>query len=384
MITDPYLLVLNVPLHLHRGEYWADPLWKRDLEAHRVEIAKLRIACPVQNGAPPDMWEALAASDIVVHPLPAMGRLSYLLLPYLIVRLWQAVSSARIVHTGVAGWPFPLGWIAVPIARMRHRFVVIVVESAFWRIPPGVSGSALARAKGFAHEIVSKAVIRRCDIAFFTTDAYRDTLHRGVAGAAHVLPAVWVDDEALIPEERLADRAAARRGRFLFAGRLTAEKGVGILLEAVRQSRVPVDIVGEGEMRDAVLEAQRDDPDLVRLIDPVGYGAPFSALLDGYAAVVVPTISDEQPRIVFDAFARGVPVLASATSGNRQVVEDGRNGLLYAPNDAKALAAALVEAARDPASLQHMGVAALRGAATQTHRAMHATRARAIADALAA
>lgn len=384
MITEPYLLVLNIALHRHQGAYWADPLWRKDLEAHCVEIANLAIACPVRDAPPPQTWERLSTPGITVQPLPPLGRSSYLTWPYLAFRLWQAISRARIVHSGVAGWPFPLGWIAIPLARLRSRFVVLVVESAFWRIPPGVAASPLARWRARFTEAVNRRLARRCDVTFFTTQSYRDTLLGGPTASAHVLPAIWVDAAQLTTPQRLAATADAKGTALLFAGRLTAGKGVGVLLDAIARSRVPVDIMGEGELRDAVATAQAADPALVRLLDPVDYGTAFSAVLDRYAALVVPTISDEQPRIIFDAFARGVPVVASATSGNRQIVDHGRTGLLFAPNDAAALAEALLAAQRDPGALRHMGEDALDSMASRTHAAMHATRARIIADALAA
>ena len=384
MITEPYLLVLNIALYRHQGAYWADPLWRKDLEAHRAEIADLAIACPVHDAMPPDTWEKLSDPGITVHPLPPLGRASYLTWPFLAVRLWQAISRATIVHSGVAGWPFPLGWIATPLARLRRRFVVLVVESAFWRIPPGVSASPLAQARARMTEAVNRRMARWCDITFFTTQSYRDTLLGTPTASAHVLPAVWVDEAQLTTPERLAASAEAKGTALLFAGRLTAGKGVALLLDAIARSGVPVDIMGEGDLRDTVSAAQRADPTLVTLLDPVDYGTAFSTVLDRYAAVIVPTISDEQPRIVFDAFARGVPVVASATTGNRQIVEHERTGLLFEPNDPQALADALLAARRDPARLRRMGEAALASMASQTHAAMHATRAHAIAEALAA
>lgn len=122
---------------------------------------------------------------------------------------------------------------------------------------------------------------------------------------------------------------------------------------------------------------------MVRLLEPASYGAAFSALLDRYAAIVVPTISDEQPRLILAAFSRGLPVLASATSGNLQIVEQARTGLLYEPNDAEARAAVLTTAAADQARLRAMGETALQSMARRTHTAMHAVRAELIAAALA-
>ena len=383
VITEPYLLVLNIALNRFDGVYWADPLWRKDLEAHLAQIADLAIACPVVEAKPPVTWEQVGALGIVVHPLPVMGRQSYLTLPFIAVKLWRAISTVRIVHTGIAGWPYPLGWIAIPIARFRRRFTILVVESAFWRIPPGIEVSPFARMRARLNEVINRALTRYCDVSFFTTQSYRDTLHAGPAETAHVLPAVWVDEDQLITTNQLARLAPTRGNAILFAGRLTEGKGVRILLNAVLRSRVPVDIVGNGELYDVVVRAQNEAPSLFRLLEPASYGTAFSSLLDRYAAIVVPTISDEQPRLIFDAFARGIPVLASATSGNRQIVEQAKTGLLYRPNDAEALAAVLTAAAADPARLRAMGETALQSMALRTHKAMHAVRAGAIAAALA-
>lgn len=383
MIALPYLLVLNVPLHRHDGGYWADPLWKKDLEAHRVEISDLALACPVIDGAPPPDWQRLADNGITIHPLPPMGRLAALLAPVIGARLRRAIAAARIVHIGVAGWPFPLGWLAAPIARAQRRALVVVIESAFWRIPPGTAASRLARWRAAAWEALNRRTIAACDVRFYTTQAYRETLDPGGRGAAHVLPAVWTDADQLIDLEALTSAAGRRQGRFLFAGRLTPGKGVETLLTAVERSGVAVDIVGTGELREAVLALAGRRPDLVRLIDPVDYGPAFVALLDGYAALIVPTLTDEQPRVIFDAFARGLAVIASATTGNGQVVADGRTGLLFAPGDVEALANALGAARGDPARIAVMGAAAHRDMAGRTHAAMHAGRALAVGKALA-
>jgi len=88
----------------------------------------------------------------------------------------------------------------------------------------------------------------------------------------------------------------------------------------------------------------------------------------------VPTLSDEQPRIVFDAYAQGVPVIASSTDGNRAVIEDGVTGTLFARNDEKALADVLERYAANPAPLETMGLGSLAIGRRVTHRGMHENR----------
>ena len=380
VITVPYLLVLNISLYHHDGSYWADPLWKKDLEAHRVEISDLLIACPVVHRPAPATWQRLADCGIIVHPLPAMGKLSPLLVPFLLVRLWHAISDVRIVHVAVAGWPFPLGWLAIPIARLRHRRLVLVVESAFWRVTPGVYVSHVTRLRAALWERINKRAAAACDIGFYTTQAYKQDLPTRVYAASHVLPAVWIDEAQLISHDKLSVIRTLRSGRFLYAGRLTAGKGIVILLAAIEQSGIAVDIVGEGELASTVLKAASRYPHLVRLLDPVGYGSPFVELLDSYAALVVPTVTDEQPRVIFDAFARGITVIASATTGNQQIVDHDRNGLLFAPGNAQALATALTTANARPEQIAAMGETARTDIQGRTHRAMHAERGRLISD----
>jgi glycosyltransferase involved in cell wall biosynthesis len=106
----------------------------------------------------------------------------------------------------------------------------------------------------------------------------------------------------------------------------------------------------------------------------LAYDASFFAAIRQYHAVVVPSLTEEQPRIVFDAFSQAVPCLASDTSGLRQCIDEGVNGRLTRAGDAVAWADLLDWAARDRASLDRMGINALTAARALTHRQMHSDR----------
>jgi glycosyltransferase involved in cell wall biosynthesis len=174
--------------------------------------------------------------------------------------------------------------------------------------------------------------------------------------------------------------------RFLYAGRLVAEKGVGVLLEALARldaagRPVAVDVMGEGGMAAAVAAgAARLQHAALTRRDPLPYGAPFLGALRGYHAVIVPSLSDEQPRILYDAFSQAVPAIASDTPGHRAVIGDAPCAVLVPAGDAGALAAALDAAAADGPGLRRSGLAALAVAEGRTHRAMHLARAAVLAD----
>lgn len=89
---------------------------------------------------------------------------------------------------------------------------------------------------------------------------------------------------------------------------------------------------------------------------------PLPALVRAYRAadlLVLPSIWQESYGLpVAEAMACGVPVLASASGGVPELIEDGTTGRLVARLDSEALARALRELAADPARLRAMGAAA--------------------------
>jgi glycosyltransferase involved in cell wall biosynthesis len=169
--------------------------------------------------------------------------------------------------------------------------------------------------------------------------------------------------------------------RLLFAGRLVADKGLRVLLDAAgliaNQVTAHIAIIGEGplaaECRDFV--RQNEDSSLkFELLDPVQYGPAFFGLLRRFDAVIVPSISDEQPRLIFDAFSQGIPVLGSDTGGITEIVKDDVNGKLFKSGDALSLAGTLKWASQNRDALRMLGISALRLSRLFTHRSMHERR----------
>lgn len=371
-LPQPYLLVINIALLRDGGRYWAEPLWAKDLLLHLDFIERLTLFCPVTAKAPPPNWVPVDHPRLTIVAGGAEGRRFFLDLPRTIARLDKAVRQAAIVHTGVGGWPLPRGWIATPLARRHRRFLMIIVESSFWRVPD--SASLLKRTIAALKERICRACVNASDLALFTTEQYRRTLATHPRGTTGIAPASWLDNDQLLSVEDAQERWAQKEHRLLFAGRLTTEKGVACLLAALDQSDAPVDIVGDGALIEACRAMADRHPGRVRLLEPVSYGDAFSNLIDRYVAILVPTLSDEQPRVLFDAFARAVPVIASDTAANSEIVGENALGTLVPRGDASALAQAMTSAWRDVDALRATGMRALAFASDHTHRAMHAKR----------
>ena len=76
---------------------------------------------------------------------------------------------------------------------------------------------------------------------------------------------------------------------------------------------------------------------------------------------VLPSYYGEgRPRSVLEALSTGRPVITCDSSGCRETIEDGVQGLLVPPRDAAALASAIVELLRNPSRTKTMAVEARR------------------------
>ena len=119
----------------------------------------------------------------------------------------------------------------------------------------------------------------------------------------------------------------------LFVGRLTAEKGVPLLLEAWERAGRPfgsLAVVGDGPEAPAVAAAAVRSQGAVRATGRLT-GTAVAAAFRGCAAVVVPSTAPEAlPLVVLEAFAHGRPVVA-CTGGGLEAVVDDSVGWLAAP-----------------------------------------------------
>jgi glycosyltransferase involved in cell wall biosynthesis len=131
----------------------------------------------------------------------------------------------------------------------------------------------------------------------------------------------------------------------LYAGRLSAEKGVLELVEACRG--LPLVVVGDGPLRDRV-------PDTLGFVPPDELGAYFERA----AVVAVPSRREGYGVVAREAMAWSRPVVASRVGGLVDAVEDGVTGLLVPVGDVTALRAALERLLADVELRGRLGAAA--------------------------
>jgi glycosyltransferase involved in cell wall biosynthesis len=120
-----------------------------------------------------------------------------------------------------------------------------------------------------------------------------------------------------------------RRGG-LFVGRVTSEKGIDSLVEAWRRIREPLRIAGDGPLLDSL---RASAPPHVTFLGRIN-SERVRAELDTAEFLLVPSTWYEGfPIVLLEAFAAGVPVIASRIGSLAEIIEPGQNGLHCQPSN---------------------------------------------------
>lgn len=152
-------------------------------------------------------------------------------------------------------------------------------------------------------------------------------------------------------------------GYALFVGRLSPEKGVRTLLKAWKRLKgMPLKIVGDGPLMEEVQGLVKRE-ELKEVVEVLGRRPREDVLLLMQEArvLVCPSECYENfPVAIAEAFACGLPVIASRLGAMAEIIDDARTGLHFEPGDPQDLAAKVEWAWSHPEAMQAMGQEARR------------------------
>jgi glycosyltransferase involved in cell wall biosynthesis len=126
------------------------------------------------------------------------------------------------------------------------------------------------------------------------------------------------------------------------AGRLSPEKGFGVLVEAaaiVARSDPGAGFIhfGDGPLRE-VISRRIGELGLEGRFILAGFRNDLDRFLPHWDLSVLPSFTEGLPTVVLESYAAGVPVVATAVGGTPEAVADGVDGYLVPPGDPIALA----------------------------------------------
>lgn len=350
-------------------------------ETRRLKVAY--ILTPITFGG---------AEKVSLNFLRAVDRSKFDIHPILLVRPWEEETylGRELRNHGYA-------YDAIPVAKGR--------EADYWRIPrviqriygllkrssfdfvhthgyfADICGLPVARIMGIAgiatchgyisndrklrfYNALDKLALRTCKRIIAVSEGIRDELVKSGIQPSRVV----VLQNAVAPPfgaETLDDHRSAARQRLSigpaefvigFVGRLSDEKGLNYLVEAVaalqeKGCACKLIIVGEGPARQE-LELLVRARGVEKMTTFAGFQPDVAAWLPVFDVLTLPSLTEGTPMALLEAMAAGVPVIATAVGGVPQVVADGVNGLLVPPGNVQALSDKL-RSLRDNAELKN-------------------------------
>jgi glycosyltransferase involved in cell wall biosynthesis len=300
----------------------------------------VHVACFRATGA----WSDRAASSgaaITTFPVSSLRRPAVFHHVRTFVR-WCREHRIAVVHTGQL-YPNIFGLPAAAMARVPVRISNRRNLSAGKTL---VQRAAQRVAQRFAHRIVANSEAAAARVRAEGVPAQRVAVIRN-----------GIDTNGFTPVTH-----GGPRRRIVTIGNLRAVKGHDVLIDAAplvlrHFPDATFRIVGGGPLLDG-LRARAKDRGVDGSLTFAGHRDDVAAQLAASDIFVLASRSESLPNAVVEAMAAGLPVIASAVGGVREILDDGRTGLLVAPDDAAALADRICRLMAAPAVAQSLGNAA--------------------------
>lgn len=224
-------------------------------------------------------------------------------------------------------------------------------HSAFWAVPHRTYRSSYLATLSLACMVDLHKWIRtwrrNVDVFIALTDFAKAKFVEGGLAAEQIV----VKGNA-IADPAVDVRSSEPRHGALYVGRLSSEKGLATLLAAWQGVDYPLRIVGDGPLRAMCDAAQNENIKCLGLRDR----AQVYNEMRRAAFLVLPSSCYEMfPLTLVEAFAHGLPIIASRHGAFISLLDDGVTGLTFKPQDAADLRTKVRWAVEHSAELANMG-----------------------------
>ncbi len=313
------------------------------------------------------------AGSLRLHPLHTPRALAEMALAGRQVARAAARAEAELVHANSirAGVVLALSRVgATPtIVHVRDCLPPGALSAATLRLLAASATRIVANSRYTARSVLAAAPRARVEVVHNAVDLARfdpTRIDRDVA-RARVREAIG---EAGLGEGR-ASGDAARRPLLGVVAQISPWKGHETAIEALallREQGVEADLLLVGEAKFVARSTRFDNEDylarlralvaragLERRVHWLGEREDVPEVVRALDVLLLPSWEEPFGRAVIEAMAMTVPVVATSVGGPRELVEDGREGLLVAPRDARAWAAAVRRVLEGPEAGAAMG-----------------------------
>lgn len=196
-------------------------------------------------------------------------------------------------------------------------------------------------------------------VIFQNPDDKRDFVENGLVEETRtvIIRGSGVDIEKFSPSDEPGETPVV-----MLPTRLLRDKGVAETVEAARLLRLwkvncRVVLVGDLDFENPASISKQDLDGWLKegCVEWWGYRSDMEGVLPQAAVVVLPSYREGLPKVLLEAAAAGLPIVATEVPGCREIVRDGVNGFLVPPRDHTALARAIRRLVENPEQRSSMG-----------------------------
>ncbi len=137
--------------------------------------------------------------------------------------------------------------------------------------------------------------------------------------------------------KKIGDDIHARGEHFLFVGRLTEEKGLPVVLDAVRESGIKIHFAGNGPFAEEIIKMGETNKNIT-LLGNLGKEEVLQAMRSCSALIFSSTWYEGMPLTIIEAFSTSTPVIASNIGAMSIMIQDGYNGIHFESGNSHSLA----------------------------------------------
>jgi glycosyltransferase involved in cell wall biosynthesis len=294
------------------------------------------------------LWECFG-----IKGLRKLG--GYLYIVSLMVHLWHRRVHYDVIHVhGLSYHTFA----TVLAGRWLGRPVIVKLANSgpASDIAKMRSGQQLALSR-----YLLPAALRADCFAALNRLIVRELIEAGVPAARIAEIPNGVSTAGVAPK---TDYSLHHPVRLVFVGRLHPQKGLEVLLKALRRlrddgSEVGVTLVGDGPQK-MQLKNLASELGIRPHVKFAGESSDVQDYLRDADVFVLPSKAEGISNALLEAMAQGLPVVVSDIPGNAEVVDDEKTGIVFHRDDVSSLAARLQSLLQDQALRQELGDAARR------------------------
>lgn len=330
--------------------------------ALRAEDVNVRVVAPAAPGLPaeeemhgvtvnrfryaPRRFEKLAYTGNMAKDVESSWSARLALVGFLGADFIQAVRARRSFEPDVihAHWWFPSGVVGAWLGSLSHVPLLTTMHGTDVR---------LARSVGVAKPLF-RHVLHHSAAVTTVSRWLADEVEKLVPGTKPVVAPMPVATDLFSP------KGTREKGRLLFVGRLSGQKGIEHLLEAMTEMKAAptLDVVGDGPGR-LPLEALARERGIADRVHWLGHlkQPELARLYQRASALIVPSTDEGLGMVAIEALLCETPVVAFDSGGLRDIVHHDKTGLLVAPGDRTALARTVDSLLADENRIRDLGKA---------------------------